>query len=71
MERLKIGERVRVKEAHFIRGTVADAEPDGSIGLISLDERGAAPYHATEVEAETPCNCIHCKIDGKSDPPPS
>ena len=63
MERLRLRQRVRVKEAHFLHGVVVDVEPDGSLGLISLDERGAAPYHATELEAETPCDCIHCQID--------
>lgn len=68
MERLQLRKRVRVIDGHYLRGVVVDILPDGSAGLISFDERGAAPYCASELEAETPCNCIHCKIDSKRPP---
>ena len=61
--------RVRVKEAHWLRGTVSEVqEPHNGpmAGVwIDIDDVGRTLYLACEVEsAEKPCACVWCAEAG-------
>lgn len=58
--------RVRVKEAHYLRGTVAKVqEPQrGPVAgvWVDIDDQGRALYLANELESEQkPCGCGWCE----------
>lgn len=65
--KLAIGQRVRVKEAHRVRGKIGEVVPslaDGEPGAanVKLDDRVLGLYLADELEPEdTPCECIWCQ----------
>lgn len=58
--------RVRVKEAHYLRGAVAEVqEPHNGpmAGVwVDIDDQGRCLYLASELEAEQkPCACAWCE----------
>lgn len=56
--------RVRVKGAHGLRGSVArtTTQTDERVVLVQLDDHtGPTPYLAEELESESkPCSCMWC-----------
>lgn len=68
--------RVRVKEAHWVRGTVAEVqEPQRGpmAGVwIDIDNVGRTLYLACELEsADKPCSCVWCAEPGTLVAPPT
>jgi hypothetical protein len=68
LEWLAPKKRVRVREAHNLRGEVVDFADDGNIAKVRFDYHyGVHPYHVEELEPEagqpesSPCTCVFCR----------
>ena len=56
-------QRVRVREAHNLRGRVVSFGDDGHIAMVRFDLHGeeAYPYHVQDLEPEDgACACVFC-----------
>lgn len=59
--------RVRVKEAHYLRGAVAEVQDPQKLGPVTgvwvdIDDHGRCFYLASELESEQkPCGCAWCE----------
>jgi hypothetical protein len=55
-------QRIKVREAHNLRGKVVSVGDDGNIADVRFDRHQAVyPYHVSEVEPEEhPCACVFC-----------